>query len=46
MLASDEHTPNQQKERERIMSLQGRVERVKLNGRGVGPFRVWLLHRD
>mmetsp|Transcript_2397 Transcript_2397/g.8829 ORF Transcript_2397/g.8829 Transcript_2397/m.8829 type:complete len:429 (+) Transcript_2397:148-1434(+) len=42
---SDDHKPQNEPERERILRSNGRVEQlVDENGEQVGPFRVWLRY--
>jgi serine/threonine protein phosphatase PrpC len=42
---SRDHKPNLEDERRRITKNGGQVEQISNNGRGVGPYRVWLKNK-
>lgn len=41
-----DHKPDRADERERVVAAKGRVHSLVLNGRSVGPARVWLEKED
>ncbi len=44
---STDHTPNETKEKERILSFGGRILKFKeFNNEFVGPLRIWLKNED
>ena len=43
---SNDHKPDLEAERERIIRCNGRVEKMNINGIKSGPYRVWLKEAD
>ena len=40
---SDDHKPNRESEKKRILAAGGRIEKVRdEDGNAIGPWRVWL----